>query len=204
MKDKPWYPVVYMFAVTAVFSSVIIGFAGYTSDLVNANKQLAFERAVLDVFNLAGGKTSVQLHETFINRIKFTDSSGDCPCLLMDDGEIAGYAIPVSGKGFWAEIKGIVGIALDGRTITGIAFYEQNETPGLGAEIVTPAFRDQFINKTMAPSGEPIGIRPFGSQLAGNEVHAITGATQTCRRLEKLINDDLAKWRDSREGGPGS
>ncbi len=198
MKEKAWFPVVYMFAVTAFFSSIVIGFARFTADRVNANRQLALEKAVLGVFSLDKDKTPLQIHQTFLERITVPqDFSGEA-FLLTDNGDITGYAVIIEGKGFWAQIKGFIGIAADKQTITGIAFYEQNETPGLGAEIAQAAFKNQFKqNKKIALTGDPINIKPFGSELKYNQVHAITGATQTCTRLEKLINEDLSKWLDT-------
>jgi len=70
------------------------------------------------------------------------------------------------GQGFWARIRGIVGIAADRKTVTGITFYEQSETPGLGAEIVRPAFRNQFKGKLLAPKERPITMRRPGTTLA--------------------------------------
>ncbi len=195
MKDNPFFAVIYMFLVTAVLSSVVIGFASFTHDKVEANKQLAFEKAILEVFSLAEDKASVELHDTFIKSIRGFDSSGENVSSYVIDEKVVGYAIPVSGKGFWAKIKGVVGVDTDKTTITGVAFYEQNETPGLGAEITMHDFRNQFAGKKIAASGKPIEIKPVGSELNDNSVHAISGATQTCTRLEKLINDDLTQWR---------
>ena len=199
MRDKLWYPVVYMFVVTAFFSSVLIGFARMTSDRVKANERLAFERAVLEVFSLGEDMGSAALHEAYLANVKEPADDGGA-YLLMSNGVVSGYAVPVEGKGFWAAIKGIVGFEADRRTITGIAFYEQNETPGLGGKIVEDAFCEQFAGKVIAAGDNPLSIRPFGSEIKGNEVHAITGATQTCSRLEILINDDLAAWRKRWEG----
>ena len=75
---------------------------------------------------------------------------------LKKDGQMAAYALPFEGQGFWACIRGIVGIAADKKTVTGITFYEQSETPGLGAEIVRPAFRNQFKGKVLAQKEKPI------------------------------------------------
>ena len=49
----------------------------------------------------------------------------------------------------------------------------------------------------MAPTGNPFTFQRVGSALAENEVHAVTGATQTSNRLEKLLNEDVATWRDA-------
>ncbi len=198
IRDKPWFAVVYMFCVTAFFSSIIIGFAQVTKDRVKANEQLAFETAVLKVFDLAEGKTPPLIHQTFVEDIHPEDDGAYY--VRLDDEEVKGFAVVVSGKGFWAQIEGVVGISPDRKTILGIAFYEQNETPGLGAEITRPAFGNQFEGLRLGPEETPIGIKPFGAELADNEVHAISGATQTCMRLEKLINKDLSKWLAARAG----
>ncbi len=42
MREKRWYPVLYMFAVTALSSSIVIGFTQVTRHRVQANAALAF------------------------------------------------------------------------------------------------------------------------------------------------------------------
>ena len=93
----------------------------------------------------------------------------------------------------------------DKRTITGIAFYEQSETPGLGGRIVEDDFRGQFAGKVLRPGDTMMGIIPASETLNESQVHAITGATQTCIRLEALMNEDLSAWlklMDTAEGQP--
>lgn len=199
MRNKIWYPVVYMFVVTAFFSSVLIGFARMTSDRVKANKRLAFETAVLEVFSIGEDMGSVELHGAYVAMIKEPVNAGDA-YLLINDGLVGGYAVPIEGKGFWATIKGVVGFEVDRQTISGVSFYEQNETPGLGGKIVEEEFCRQFVGRVIIDGDKPFGIRPFGSDLKGNEIHAITGATQTCGRLEKLINEDLTAWKNRLAG----
>ena len=133
-----------------------------------------------------------QIHQTFVDEIRAEDDGAYY--VRLDGDKVAGYAVVVRGKGFWAQIEGVIGISPDRKTILAIAFYEQNETPGLGAEITKPAFGNQFEGLRLGPIEKPVGIKPFGAELADNEVHAISGATQTCTRLEKLINNDLSKW----------
>ncbi len=199
MKDKPYFAVVYMFAVTAFFSTILIGFAKLTRGRVEANKQIAFENAVLQVFPDIKANTNTDVHAVFTEQFEPINKG----YIYRKDGQIAGYAVPVDGQGFWAPIKGIVGVAPDKKTITGIAFYEQSETPGLGARIVEPDFRDAFIGKKLAEGERLIRIRPDGTTLNNSEVHAITGATQTCVRLEKLINEGLVQWQQTnQEGSP--
>jgi len=109
--------------------------------------------------------------------------------------------VPIEGQGFWDTIKGVIGIAPDKRMITGVCVYEQNETPGLGAEIARLPFRSQFVGREIADEGKPFGIKPVGSSLDRSEVHAVTGATQTSTRIERIIVEQLSRWREAVKAG---
>ena len=76
-----------------------------------------------------------------------------------------------------------------------MVFYEQKETPGLGAQITTSDFRNQFQGKVISMTDKPLNIKRPGDILGQSDVHAVTGATQTSTRLEKIINDGLKTWR---------
>jgi Na+-transporting NADH:ubiquinone oxidoreductase subunit C len=199
MKDKSWFAVVYMFLITAFFSSIVIGFARFTAEKVEANRQLAFEKAVLQVSGLAKDKADSQLHEIFLSRIQVSEKRDSVLRVKDNEGKSVGYVILLEGKGFWAPIKGVLGLAKDKQTITGIAFYEQNETPGLGGKIMDNEFREQFVGINLADKGQSLEIKPIGTELGKNQVHAITGATQTCARLEKMINESITKWKSDLE-----
>jgi len=205
MRDKPWYPVLYMFVATAFFSSILIGLSQFTRDRVEINQRLAFEKAVLMSLplELPAKSSAGELHDIFEKQVAAPSPSTAGAYQLMADNKVVAYALPVEGQGFWDKIKGVIGIAADKQTLTGIAFYEQHETPGLGAEIVRPKFRDQFVARKIAAGPMPLAIKPVGTQLGDSEVHAVTGATQTSRRLEKIVCDHLIQWRAtvSAEGG---
>lgn len=197
IRKQAWFPVLYMFCVTALFSSIVIGFTRITGERVEANQMLAFEKAVLTALpGLYEGKLSrLEMHHKFIESVDEPGAFSGEAYTLKEGGKIIAYALPISGRGFWAPIKGVIGIKADGRTITGIAFYEQNETPGLGAEIAREPFRNQFRGKEISDSGEMINIRRPGATLGNNDVHGVTGATQTSNRVENIINMALKKWR---------
>ena len=196
MREKWWFPVVYMFVMTAFFSSIVIGFSQFTSDRVEANEDLAFEKAILTVLPdmLGAGDSRLELHRKFTELVGQPDANSGGACTLSREGRIVAYALPISGQGFWAPIKGVIGIKADRRTITGIAFYEQNETPGLGAQITKIGFTSQFQGKVISSTGKPLNIKRPSDVLGKSDVHAVTGATQTSTRLEKIINDALKNW----------
>lgn len=197
MREKRWFPILYMFLASAFFSSVVIGFTAATRQRVEANEMLAFERAVVSVVPglYEPGLGGVEIHRRFTERLTEPSEETAGAYTLQQDGRIVVYALPISGQGFWAPIKGVIGIKADRQTVTGIAFYEQNETPGLGAEIAQPPFQDQFKGLTLSAEGKPVRIERPGAELEAGEVHAVTGATQTSVRVEKIINDAVRAWR---------
>lgn len=194
MKEKPLYPVVYMFVITCFFSLLLIGFSRYTHDKIEVNARMAFERAVVGAFPDISAPNNAAIHKVFTEQFRLEEPT-NC-YVYTKDGQLQGYAVPFAGPGFWDQIEGILGIAADKKSVLGIVFYEQTETPGLGARIDENDFRDQFEGIQIKHTDKPIGIRPASMPLNENEVHAITGATQTCVRLEKLMNDSLKKWID--------
>ncbi len=201
LRERPWYPVLYMFVITAFFSAILIGLSRFTQERVEANQRVAFERAVLQALplDLPEKVSAAEVHRLFVKKIRVPAEGSGGAYVLTRDGKTAGYALPVEGQGFWDIIKGVVGIAPDRETLTGISFYEQNETPGLGAEITQPKFRSQFPGKQIAQTGKPLRILPVGSRLGPSDVHAVTGATQTSTRLEKFLDEALARWRAEKE-----
>jgi len=93
-------------------------------------------------------------------------------------------------KGLWDPIKGFLALDPEKKKITGLTFYEQKETPGLGGEIATEAFRNGFIGKSIyAADGTPgIIIRVGADESVQNEIDGITGATMTCDKVQEMLN----------------
>ena len=58
-----------------------------------------------------------------------------------------GYVFPVNGYGLWDAIYGYLALKPDGDTVIGISWYDQKETPGLGANIAEPYWQALFPGK---------------------------------------------------------
>ena len=97
-------------------------------------------------------------------------------------------AIRFAGPGLWGPMEGFLALEADMRTIRGLSFSKQEETPGLGGEIVAPWFREQFRGKSIVDADGNPGIR-IGGDPGPNHVDAITGATMTCDKLEAILCD---------------
>ena len=110
-------------------------------------------------------------------------------------GGVQAIALQFSGAGLWGPIKGFLALEPDMRTIRGITFYQQQETPGLGAQIDSPEFRSRFTGKSITDRAGKAGIiiGRLGRTPAQNQVDAITGATMTCKKLEEMLNAVIKK-----------
>lgn len=201
ISERAWYSVVFMFIITLAVSTILIIFGSATRQRVEDNQRVAFRRAVLKALpvELPASLSPAQIHKIFADSVHVDSLQPDVH-EFRRNGSVVAYALPFEGPGFWAPIKGVVGIAADKKTLTGLAVYEQNETPGLGGEIVKPYFRDQFRGKRIGEGESPIDIRPVTDLLDEQSVHAITGATQTSQKLEILLNARLRVWRDAYTG----
>ncbi|HUW08025.1 MAG TPA: NADH:ubiquinone reductase (Na(+)-transporting) subunit C [Williamwhitmania sp.] len=113
-----------------------------------------------------------------------------------DKGQVL-YIIPVRGRGLWGPIWGYVSLESDFNTIAGTTFDHESETPGLGAEINTPAFQAQFKGKKIFEGNTFTSIKVMkGGATPGNmhEVDAISGGTLTSRGLEAMLLDCLRPY----------
>ncbi len=106
------------------------------------------------------------------------------------------YAIHISGRGLWSVIKGYLALEEDLSTIAGVAFYEHQETPGLGGEIEKDFFQDSFKGKTFMEAGElkEFKIIKPGSKGDNHCVDGITAATMTCNGVSVFLNSDFAVY----------
>jgi Na+-transporting NADH:ubiquinone oxidoreductase subunit C len=107
--------------------------------------------------------------------------------------------IPVEGKGLWGPIYGYVSLKSDMNTIYGVEFDHKGETPGLGAEINTPAFENMFPGKKIYEAGKfvSIGVLKGGAKPGDpHNVDAISGGTITSKGLQKMLLDCIGKYND--------
>ncbi len=57
--------------------------------------------------------------------------------------------LPIHGNGLWSVMYAFISVKTDGKTINGITYYQQGETPGLGGEVENPRWRSQFKDKQL-------------------------------------------------------
>ena len=105
------------------------------------------------------------------------------------------FILPLSGKGLWGGIGGYLALDEDKNTIYGVNFNHESETPGLGAKIVEPPFREQFEGKHIRNGeGEVVSVAVLkaGNKAEGQEqVDAISGATITSSGVSTMLHEEL-------------
>lgn len=113
--------------------------------------------------------------------------------LVRDGDQIRTVILPVHGAGLWGPLYGFLALAGDGKTITGLTFYQDNETPGLGNKIEDPDWQAQFVGKlAYGAQGKPrIGLVKGGVNAASPDavyqVDGIAGATLTSNGVTHLL-----------------
>lgn len=129
------------------------------------------------------------------------------------DSAPIGYVIPINGYGLWDAIYGYLAVRTDGNTLIGISWYDQKETPGLGANIAEAYWQDYFPGKKIFQPGSdgqtdfktaPIGITVVKGKVAEvlgdspkaqSAVDGMPGATLTGNGVTTAYRDVLNAYR---------
>lgn len=110
------------------------------------------------------------------------------------------YIFPLRGAGLWGPIWGFVSLDDDMNTIYGANFDHQSETPGLGAEINTDWFQEEFKGKQIFDqSGNLISItvtKPGQEAQEEHSVDGISGGTITSKGLEQMLLEDFNSYEE--------
>ncbi|EJC6862783.1 Na(+)-translocating NADH-quinone reductase subunit C [Vibrio parahaemolyticus] len=102
--------------------------------------------------------------------------------LVKNGDDVSKVIIPVHGNGLWSMMYAFVAVETDGNTVSGITYYEQGETPGLGGEVENPSWRAQWVGKKLFDENHKPAIKVVkGGAPEGSEhgVDGLSGATLT-------------------------
>ncbi|WP_321335100.1 NADH:ubiquinone reductase (Na(+)-transporting) subunit C [uncultured Bacteroides sp.] len=106
------------------------------------------------------------------------------------------YVFPLYGAGLWGPIWGYVGLNDDKNSVFGVYFSHEGETPGLGAEIATPAFQAEFPGKQVMKDGAiALGVEKNGKVTEPNyQVDGISGGTITSKGVDAMLKKCLGQY----------
>jgi Na+-transporting NADH:ubiquinone oxidoreductase subunit C len=108
--------------------------------------------------------------------------------ITNEQGDVSRLILPVHGSGLWDLMYGFLALDNDGQTIRELIYYQHKETPGLGAEILNPAWQDKWDGKQLFKNGE-VAISVAKNVGNDNEyaVDALSGATLTSNGVENTL-----------------
>jgi len=124
-----------------------------------------------------------------------------------------GYIFPVNGFGLWDAIYGYLAVSNDADTVIGGTWYDQAETAGLGAEIASPKWQEQFPGKLIFQQSSdgktnfdksPLGLTVIKGNVsevlgtspkAKSSLDGISGASMTGKGVSEAYMDSLSPYR---------
>lgn len=185
MKKGYIYTIVFMLAVSVFFTAILATTDTLLKDRIDTNKEFAAQQAILDSLGIEGSNDPAEVARIFEEQLVAETFDDKTYYRQVDaDGETVAYSVPYVGSGLWGTIRGYIGVSEDLKTMQGIVFTEQNETPGLGGRIQESAFRDQFRGMDIS-QGAPESYGTYG----GVEIDAITGATGTSNAILGILQE---------------
>ncbi|MGD9818973.1 MAG: FMN-binding protein [Desulfomonilaceae bacterium] len=190
--------IAFIFVIAFLFAGLTSGVNMALSKRIQLNEQTRLSKQLLEVlgipFSSELSPAGVQaLESEYVKSIKFGPM--DIYASFDDKGSVQRYAFPITGKGLWGSIQGLMSLDKDFSKIEGLIFTSHVETPGLGARIDEKWFRDQFrgLDLTRKASPERYVLVQSGARDSANRVDSITGATITSTAVETMLNRDIQR-----------
>jgi Na+-transporting NADH:ubiquinone oxidoreductase subunit C len=184
----------FMAVVCAVCTAVPAMVRAATARRVASNERMALCISVLSVLSLpADPADPAAVERVFRSCVREQTIGGRTFWFGLEDPAVGIVAFPVRGPGFWGPIHGIVAVTTAEHRVVGLAFTRHEETPGLGGRISEQWFTDQFRGTILDPlsSGAMVRLVRQGEHAGPADVDAITGATETSRKIQSLFDTDV-------------
>ena len=167
-----------------------------TAQRVGRNTNLFLQRAVLDAAGVPVPSDPAATAELF-QRLVTAEPAGNSDRFVVrqpaDKGRLVVYRR--TGRGLWGSISAVIAADPATGAFGQMRFLEHNETPGLGARIDEPWFKQQIEGKT-----GPFVLKPEGTRsTAATEIDAITGATISSAAVRDMLNDVVRSVADEKE-----
>jgi len=178
--------------------SLICGLSGLTLATV---REATSERIEEQVLTYVQGPALEQIFSDYDNnpvkdRKVFDTPDGPVTVFpAMKGGKLTGVAFETFGKGYGGDIGVMVGFVTDGTRLEGIGITTLKETPGLGARVVEPDYRDQFKGHTT----DSIALKK-----QGGDITAISGATISSTGTVAAINQAVQIFHSIKEKLPAA
>ena len=168
--DSNIYTIVFSVILVVVVGSLLAFFANATKDMRVNNDKVKTQLDILSSIGVEATRANAtEMFNQYIKKqfvVEGTTATEDAEAYLIDvkkeqnaakegktqrlpifeaekDGKTI-YIVPVRGNGLWDAIWGYVALNDDLKSIYGVFFDHKGETPGLGANITEPFFKNDL------------------------------------------------------------
>ncbi len=108
-------------------------------------------------------------------------------------GELRGYVVKSTVRGYKSDIVVETTFAADGETVATMRVLDQEETEYLGERVQTEAFSAVF-------AGRRAPMKLWGSATLGSPIDALSGATVSSQAVVSAVNNAYACLTELRKG----
>ncbi len=181
------FTVGFMFIVTFVCISVVAGVHLGSRERVMRNETLFEKRGIMAAAGLDVPADSAEVlawYDACVTPLPDPVTPVCYEIRTAAEGLEQAMVFMREGAGLWGTIRAVVGLDSALERFTGIAFVEQNETPGLGARIMEDWYSAHIKGKT----GGLILVAEKSGSTSPTELDAITGATITSKAVRDILN----------------
>ncbi|MDR0658348.1 MAG: NADH:ubiquinone reductase (Na(+)-transporting) subunit C [Mediterranea sp.] len=210
------YTVIYASVMVVIVAFVLAFASSVLKPVQTKNVELDKMKQILSALNIdTKGQDAEEVYKNYIKKDMILDARGAVKAekggfaLGESNDEFAvyvartesgvKYVIPLYGSGLWGAIWGYIALDEDKNTVYGTYFSHAGETPGLGAEITSPAFQTPFRGKQIMKEGRLVSIAVVkpGKVAAGQDyVDGISGGTITSTAVQDMLKNCLAGYTD--------
>lgn len=225
--NKNSYTIIYAAVMVVVVALLLALVSGILKEKQTANVELDKKKQILSSLNIStAGQDAEALYNQYIPKAIIINYRGE---VISDDRDKAfnvdiakemskplekrelpvylatvegqtKYILSLRGAGLWGPIWGYISFNEDKNTVFGSYFMHASETPGLGAEIATKHFQNEFIDKKIKNADNKfvsIAVVKPGQQAEGKDyVDGISGGTITSHGVDVMLMKSIGQYEN--------
>ncbi len=211
------YTIIYASVMVVIVAFLLAFVSSSLKDIQNKNQELDTKKQILAALNIRDVKDAEAEYNKYVKgdmlmtadgsltentdgfSISYEKEAKENNRLHVFVAEVNGetkYVIPVYGAGLWGAIWGYVALNADKDTVYGVYFSHASETPGLGAEIASIAFQNEFPNKKVMKDGQiALAVEKNGKVAdPAYQVDGISGGTITSKGVDSMLKACLSQY----------
>lgn len=212
------YTIVYASVMVVIVAFLLAFVSSSLKSIQNKNQELDTKKQILAALNIRNVKDAEAEYNKYVKgdmlmnvdgsltentdgfSISYEKEAKEKNRLHVFVAEVEGqtkYVIPVYGAGLWGAIWGYIALNADKDTVYGVYFSHASETPGLGAEIASVGFQNEFPGKKVMEDGQiALGVEKNGKvQKPEYQVDGISGGTITSKGVDAMIKACLDQYK---------